>query len=392
MEKLTVILNANIVLENDVIYNGAIFVRDGRIEYVKTPDDIKIPKDAEIFDAEGLFVGPGFVDIHVHGANGNSIYDNPEEVAAYFLSHGHTTILSALYDDLDADGMIRASKKLINARVRGKSSKIIEGIYMEGPYMNAKYGAEAENKKWNGEEINYNDYCNLVEALGDFAKIWVVAPERDGIENFVKKVKKINPNAVISVGHSEATPSQIRMLKRYGLILQTHCMDATGRVGEGGGIRRCGPDEECFLDDNMYAEVICDSLGIHVDPDMLKLIYKVKTSEKIILITDSTAGKGTASESYPEAIDLNFDNQGRISGSKLTLDAACRNMIKFTGCSINEAFVMASLNPSKIFGLCDEIGSISEGKRANLIFVDNDFHVKNVMFEGIFTEGLICQK
>lgn len=391
MENLRAVINANIVLRDKIIYGGALIIKDNRISYVTTSDDIVIPKNAKIIDAKGLYVGPGFVDIHSHGVNGSFIYDKPEEATTYFLKFGHTTILSAFYDDLDCDSMIKAAENIKIARKKGVSSRVIEGIYMEGPYMNFKYGAEAQNKKWNPDEINYDDYSCLVKKLGDFAKIWVVAPERAGIEEFVKYIKMINSNAVISVGHSEATPGQIRDLKKYGLILQTHCMDATGRVGDGGGIRRCGPDEECLLDDNMYAEVICDSLGIHVDPDMLKLIYKVKTKDKIVLITDSTASAGAMSERYPDATDLNFDNQGMISGSKLTLNAACRNMIKYTSCGITDAFVMASYNPACVLGLDDEIGSIAPGKRANLVFVDSCFNVKRVMLDGRFTEELLCR-
>jgi len=386
LEKLQIILNANVVLENGILREGAVILRGDRIDSVKPMKELKIPENAETVDAQGLFVGPGLVDIHVHGANGKYIYEDPEGTAQHFMKHGHTSVLSAFYDDMDCGGMIRASRNLRNARKNGNSARIIEGIYMEGPYMNVKYGAEAEKKKWNPSQILSEDYGDLIKELGDFAKVWVVAPERDSIEDFVKDVKSSCPDAVISVGHSEATPAQIRKLKQYGLILQTHCMDATGRVGEGGGIRRCGPDEACFLDDGMYAEVICDSLGIHVDPEMLKLILKVKTAEKIILITDSTPGAEAAS---PEAEDLNFDSQGLISGSRLTLDAACRNMMKHTGCNMHDVFRMASANPARVIGLGNEIGTVEAGKRANLVFVDAGFFVKKVMLEGRFTEEFL---
>lgn len=385
------IVNANIVFEDCVVSNGLIIVEAGKILYAGEYKEEPSKECTDIVDAEGMFVGPGFVDIHVHGAVGSFIYDNPEKTSRHFLEHGHTSIFPALYDDLDCGDMIKAAQTLKNARSSGTYSKIIEGLYMEGPYMNSKYGAEVESKKWNPSEIKYDDYSHLVEVLGNFPKVWVIAPERDGIENFVKHVKTVNPDAVISVGHSEATPAQIRKLKKYGLILQTHCMDATGRVGEGGGIRRCGPDEECFLDDNMYAELICDSLGIHVDPDMLSLVYKVKGRDRIILITDSTPGEGVVSDVYPEASDLNFDSLGRISGSKLTLDAACRNMVRYTGCTMSDAFIMASTNPAKIMGIDNQVGTISVGKRANLVFIDNDFNVKKVMLDGKFTEELKCR-
>lgn len=386
------IINAKIVLENSIIENGMLLVDKCNIAYAGENNKSHLEDCTDIYDAKGIYVGPGFVDIHSHGANGSFIYEDPEKTTAHFLSHGHTTVLSAFYDDLDSESMIKAYNNLLSCKDNGKSSKIIEGIYMEGPYMNSKFGAEAKNKKWNSNEIKPGDYQELVQTLGDFAKVWVVAPERNDIEEFVKYVKTINPEAVISVGHSEATPSQIRSLKKYGLTLQTHCMNATGRVGDGGGIRRCGPDEECFLDDNMYAEVICDSIGIHVEPDMLRLIFKIKGKDRIILITDSTSGTGEPSDLYPDSVDLNFDKQGCISGSKLTLDVACRNMIKHTGCSINDAFVMASRNPAATIGMSDEIGTIDAGKKANLVFLDSDFNVKNVMLNGQFAEELLCHK
>ena len=116
---------------------------------------------------------------------------------------------------------------------------------MEGPYMNPKYGAMSEQNKWKGD-ICAEDYAEVVDEAGNLAKVWAVAPERVGLEPFLAYAKEKNPATVFSVGHSEANPGQIQKLKKYGISLQTHCMDATGRVSTWGGTRASGPDEYCM--------------------------------------------------------------------------------------------------------------------------------------------------
>ena len=209
-----------------------------------------------------------------------------------------------------------------------------------------------------------------------------MAPEREGIEQFLKYAKKVNPEVMISVGHSEGNPEQIEKLKRYGIGLLTHCMDATGRVTTWGGTRACGPDEYCMTDSDMYAEVICDSMGIHVNPALIRMILKIKGVDKIVLITDSFVSNEQGPEALRHVTDLHFDHNGGLCGSKLTMDMACKNMMTHTNCGIAQVFLMASRNPARVIGMEDEIGTIAVGKKANLVFVDDAFHVDTVMLEG----------
>ncbi len=229
-------------------------------------------------------------------------------------------------------------------------------------------------------------YLPIVDAAGPDAKVWVVAPERPGIEPFVQYAKDRNPNVTISVGHSEAIPEQIRRLKQHGLRMQTHCMNATGAVSKWLGTKGCGPDEACLLDDEMYAEVICDSCGIHVNQERLQMLLKVKGADRLILITDSFPSTEQGPEELRYITDLVFDANGLLNGSRLTMDAACRNMVMHTGCSITEAFWMSSRNPARMIGMDKEIGTIEPGKKANLVFMDDAFHVKKVMLDGTFQQ------
>lgn len=378
------IKNVKIVLEHSVIEEGLLLIDGEKIAFCGDKNDAVIPADCAIYDAEGLYVGPGFVDIHVHGGNGYMFYDEPLYAAKHFLKNGTTTMLPTLYYDLDKKQFLEAIDKIKSAMSEGEEGKAIAGFYMEGPYMNPKYGAAAEKNKWKGE-IKEEDYKEILEKAGGLAKVWVVAPEREGIEEFVQEAKKSNPYAVISAGHSEATPAQIQNLKKYNLILQTHTMNATGNpVPAYSGTKTCGPDEACLTDKEMYAELICDSEGIHVPKDLIQMVLSVKGADRLVLISDSFAIDEKPPKELEHIKDLQFDSNGDLCGSKLTLNIACRNMIKHTGCSINDVFLMASRNPARIIGMDSEIGTIEKGKKANLVIMDEDFNVKKVVLEGKF--------
>lgn len=378
---MLVIKNARLVLEDKIISNGVILIENGRISDYGKQDEIQIPDNAKIYDACNNYVGPGFVDIHCHGGGGYDFCSNPTEAAQHFLKHGETTVLATFYTTIDKDTFIDNIRNLKEEKKKNNASRIVPGFYMEGPYMNPKYGAALENNKWLGE-ITPDKYRDMVDELGELALVWVVAPEREGVEDFLKYVKKVNRNARISIGHSEAIVEQAQMLKKYGITLLTHCTNATGRVKRSAGTRSCGPDEFCFLNDDIYAELICDSLGIHVQPEMIKLILKIKGVDKVVLISDSFHNMEPTPKEYEHITDLTFDTSGGLCGSKLTLDAACRNIVAHADVSICDAFKMASRNPARAIGLDDEIGTIAVGKKANIVVVNEKFNVKNVIFEG----------
>ena len=373
--------NAKVVLETGILFDGVILLDGDRILAVGDRREVEIPADCQMIDAEGAYVGPGFVDIHVHGGNSHMFDTEPLQAAEHFLRNGETTVLATLYYNLSKEGFLDSIKKVQAAMAAGGAGDIIAGIYMEGPYMNPKFGAMPERNKWKGA-IAEEAYKEVVDTVGTDAYVWSVAPEREGIEEFVRYAGKVNPHAVFSVGHSEATPQQVRKMKRYGLCLQTHCMDATGNYSEWVGTRGAGPDEACLTDPDMYAELICDSGAVHVNKDLINLIVKTKGVDKVVLITDSFVSDLPAPEKLKHITDLIFDENCWLSGSKLTMNVACRNIMSHTNCGIAQAFLMASRNPARVIGLEDEIGTIEAGKLANLVFVDDVFNVKKVMLGG----------
>jgi N-acetylglucosamine-6-phosphate deacetylase len=256
----------------------------------------------------------------------------------------------------------------------------IGGLYMEGPYLNPKFGAERESNPWTGP-VDRKNYGPIVDAAWDIAKVWALAPERENILEFVQAVKQKNPNAVFSVGHSEAAPNEIEALMPYGLKIGTHHTNATGDRIKYPECRGVCVDETVNYNREIYAEMICDSRGIHVDPYMLRLVRRIKGDDRVILISDAYTSDAPAPEGYDGVDDILFDYAGEIAGTKLTLDVACRNMIKHTGASLVDVFKFASYNPSRAVGLYDR-GEIAVGKRADLVITDYNMNVRFVMIKG----------
>ena len=184
-----------------------------------------------------------------------------------------------------------------------------------------------------------------------------------------------------AVGHSEASPQQIEQLMPYGLCIGTHHTNATGDLPKYPECRGVCVDETVNYNRDIYAELICDSRGIHVDPYMLRLIRKIKGEDRIILISDSCVFDGPVPPGYEGVTDINFDYAGEIAGSKLTLEVACRNMMKHTGASVVDVFRYASLNPSRAVGFFDR-GEIRRGARADLVICDHNMNIKSVILKG----------
>lgn len=376
---MKVIINATLVMRDHFIPDAVLFIEDGKISDFGERRKMSIPDSAEIIDAEGLYVGPGFVDIHTHSDGYVFFQDEPERASQHHLKHGTTTLLPALYYSMDTAGYLEAIKKL-RAAMEKRECANIGGFYMEGPYLNPKFGCDRESNPWKGP-VDKQKHQPIIDAAYDLVKVWALAPERENILDFVLDVKAKNPNAIFSVAHSEASPQQIEAIMPYGLKIGTHHTNATGDRPMYPECRGVCVDETVNYNSEIYAELICDSRGIHVDPYMLRLVRKIKGDDRIILISDAYACDGPIPDGYDDVDDINFDHTGEIAGSKMTLDISCRNMIKHTGASLVDVFKFASYNPSRAVGFFDR-GEIAVGKRADLVIVNHNMKVSKVLFEG----------
>lgn len=375
------IINAELVMRDHLIPDAVLFVEDGKIVSYGEMRNMPVPEGCEILDAGGSYVGPGLMDIHVHTGGDIHFWEEPAKAAQHHLKHGVTTVLATSYGRLTKQQYIQMCDNVRKA-MQTSEGESIGGIYFEGPYLNPKYGANRKISPWPDRGILPEDYVPMVEAAKDLVRVWGIAPESDGILAFVREVKRVSPDVRFAVCHSEAEPQHIEALIPYGLCIGTHHTNATGTIERYPECRGVCVDETVNYNREIYAELICDSRGIHVDPYMLRLVRKIKGDERIILISDQTCYNNPTPAGYEGVTDINFTPDGSdIAGSKLTVDVACRNYMKHTGASIVDAFRVASYNPARATGFNDR-GEIREGLRADLILVDHKMNVKTVILGG----------
>lgn len=377
------IVNTKLLLEDAVIWDGAITFEGDKIVEVGAAADVTIPEGCEIIDAGGLYTAPGLIDIHNHGSWDDLFIEEPLKCAEHFLRHGETTVLPTLYCNLTFEQMKEGSRKIREASKTG-AGRIMDGLYMEGPYMSGE-GSNQDSILWTGI-INREEYEPLLDELGDMTRIWAIDPARTNIDQFMADTKERFPNAIFALGHSAAYAHECRRVAKYGVKVQTHHGDSTKAPGLAQGTIGPGCDEYTLYTPDMYAEMICDQLGIHLQADMIRMVTRTKGIERVILITDSMASKikykNDPSKGIAYGPDLNYDSTGWLAGSHMTLENACRNFMTHTGYGIGHAVRCATLNPARMLGIDDRVGSLEPGKTANIIITDDMMHVKKVFLEG----------
>lgn len=378
------IVHAKLLLTDHIIWDGALTWEGDSITQVGAMEELSIPEGAEIIDAKGLYLAPGLIDIHNHGGPVKEFDADPLSCVGHFLSHGETTVLPTFYCDLTCEQMIESARR-VRRCAQTPAGRIMNGLYMEGPYMNG-YGGDQNSILWTGPILK-EEYDPFLKELAGFARVWAVDPGRPGIEGFMADVKAADPNAIFAMGHSNASASDCRRLQKYGLRVRTHQCDGGKAPGFAQGCIGAGCDEYTLYMPDLYSELICDQNGIHVDPDMLKMVVRTKGVEKVILITDSVSDKypgvrNNEADGVAWGPDLAYDYEGHLNGSRTTLDRACRNLMAHTGCGICQAIRMATANPAVMLGIDDRFGFLEAGKAANMILIDDMVNVKSVWLYG----------
>lgn len=377
------IINTKLVMEDGIIWDGVLLYEGSKIVKVGSAGEIRIPEGTQVIDAQGNYTAPGLVDIHNHGGGDWLFAEDPAYCSAYFLKHGVTTVLPTFYHNLDLDAMLEGARKVKEASKTG-AGRIMDGLYMEGPFMRLS-GSYQNEMKWSGD-VQAKDYVPLIEGLGDMVRIWSIDPDRENIEEFMQYALEKTPHVIFSHGHSICEAEKVRALAHYGIKVRTHITDSGGPKGRAQGTPGAGGDQYCLYEPDMYAELICDQMGIHVPPDLVKMIVRTKGVEKICLISDSMTSRTNYKNNEEMGIwygpDLNYDDQGKLAGSRMTLENGVRNLMTHTGYGLCHAIRMATANPAKLLGIDRRVGSLAAGKTANLIIIDDMVHIKKVILEG----------
>ncbi len=334
-------------------------------------------------DLSAYRVFPGFIDMHTHGGTGldcaTCTVDELDKLSQYYASNGVSTVcMTTITDTLE--NVLGAVRRISERAEAGTSGASIGGIYLEGPYLSAKFrGAHAEELLRDPE---ISEIEQIVDASNGLLRIFALAPEKN---NAVKAIEYLNSRGVkVSLGHSAATMAEAIPAVDAGGKILIHTYNAMAGLNH----RNVGLLGTALIRDDMYCEVICDM--IHVCPEALEIVFRCKNSDKIILITDSVQPAGMPDGIYKQGgltvevkdgISRTTDT-GALSGSSLRSNQALKNVIEILGVKIEEAAKMLTINPARAMGLDSEIGSLDFGKRAHLTALDEDYNVVLTMVDG----------
>lgn len=354
-------------------YKGDILVDGNKI--VKIADDIE--ENCEVIDANGNYVVPAFIDIHTHGGMGFDFLDaSVEDIKSlldYYERLGTKTVYATTVT-ASKENILKAIRNIVTAS-KLYSNVTIEGIHIEGPFISEKQpGCHmiSQIRKPTIDELD--EIC--AAACGIKLKI-TVAPEVEGAEEFIKEAVRRGIN--IGIGHSNADSETAKAALSWGANTMIHTFNAMSPLHH----RKPGCVGIALLSD-AYTEIISD--GYHVNPDVVKLTYKVKGTDRLILITDSMQAAGMPNGKYAiGGIDVYMKDEkvttedGTLAGSTLNLHKAVKNLMEFAEASLGEAVVCATRNPAKAVDIYDEVGSIDVGKRADMLILDRDLEIQRVL-------------
>lgn len=355
-------LYGRLVLAGRIIDDGAVSVENGIIKY--SGGAAGAPAIGEVIRTDNI-IASGFVDIHCHAGGEYYAYEDPQYVADYHLSHGTTGMLLTFYRDLGHENTVRYINAVKKIMLAGSN---VLGVHLEGPYLNPSYGAAAGYET----PVCPEKYREL--AATGVVRQWTFAPEVDGTAEFLRYI--VSLGIVPAIGHSAASPEQVYAANAGGARIVTHLYDATGTSvspTRWGGTIETSFCSAALLCDDMYYEIICDSAGIHVRPDMVRLTAKTVGCGRIIGITDACTGSIDDS-------DVNFVGSD-LMGSKLTMDAVARNFLAL-GFSIPEVFAITSENPATAIRMSDKVGSLREGRRGDVLIVDDKLNLVRIIKSG----------
>lgn len=350
-----------------------------------SPGLTRLPADEpsyETINAEGLYISPGFIDLHMHGGGG---FDTSEgnttslrKMSIYHARGGTTSFLPTI-----AAGPSKVMEKALAAvsaqYLRTTRGASILGAHLEGPYLNPEK-AGGQNRAYL-RLPDVREMERFISAADSCLKMVTLAPELPGALDVIKLLNR--EGIVVSAGHSTATYEQTEEAIRAGMRHAVHLFNASAPLHH----RNPGLVGAVLASREVSAEIIAD--GHHLHPSMLKLLREIKGKRGLVLITDAMSSAGMSDGTYKFAGQEIEVSQGRATlkdgtlvGSTLTMSAAVRNMVLLGGLPLQEAVHMASLNPARALGIEDQKGTIAPGMDADIVLMDRDLNIKLTMVMG----------
>lgn len=378
---MAVLTGARLVLPSAVT-PGRIEVAGDRLARV-VPDDPGVPGttqgDGETFDLGDAYVLPGFVDMHCHGGGGAAFTTGDEAeartVAAFHLAHGTTTMLASLVT-APVETLVKHAAALGGLAAEG----VVAGVHFEGPFLSAARCGAQDPAHLRAPDPDA--FARMVDAAGGHARMMTIAPELPGATDLVARA--VAAGVVAAVGHTDATYDETRAAIDAGASVATHLFNGMRPVHH----REPGPVLSCLAAPEVTCELIND--GVHLAG---ATVAYVAASSRAALVTDAMGAAGMGDGTYQlgsmritvAGDTATLTGTDTIAGSTLTMETAVRRAVRDVGLDWPAVSVAASLAPARALGLADELGSLEEGKRADLVVLDpDDLTVRAVMRAGVW--------
>ena len=365
------------------IRSGCVYWEDGKITAVTEQ-----PLDGvELLDVGENWVTPGFIDLHTHGGGGGHEFRGSEEdiriALDFHLSHGTTCIYPTLSSAPLAE--LEACVERISRLVENENPAItVPGVHLEGPYFSlAQMGAQ--KPKFITPPIR-EDYLPMLERCADKIARWDYAPENDTDQAFAKALKEYGVMA--GAAHTDALYSDMKAAMEQGLKIVTHLYSCTSTVTRDHGFRRLGVIETAWLEDDLYVEAIAD--GKHLPPELLRMIWKLKGSHRMALVTDSIlwAGLETGGQKSVQFGEYLIEDgvckmadRSAFQGSIATTDRLLRTAVLEAGIPMEDAVRMMTQTPAVIMGLKNK-GCLAAGYDGDFVVLDENLKVRTVICGG----------
>ncbi len=355
---------------------------DGRFSSVHLEEELT---EEEAFQREEDFLIPGLIDIHFHGCLGQDFCDGTREaiesLAKYEIEHGVTGIcpatLTLALDDLDA--VLSLARDYAEEGEKEGKARLL-GINMEGPFIShVKKGAQNEKYILQCDE---KILSRFIESSGGLVKFVGLAPEENpDFEEFIKKAKG---RVKISLAHTNADFETALLAYRAGASHAVHLFNAmTGLDHRNPGVVGATVESK-----EVYAELITD--GIHVHPVMVRAAFALLGEDRVVLISDSLRSTGMPDGIYDlggqkvkkEGKRCTLVEGGNLAGSVSNVFDCMKTAVQLMKIPFKKAILASTINPAKSLGVEKELGSISVGKRADYLILDNDLNLKAVYQSG----------
>ncbi|WP_334075748.1 MULTISPECIES: N-acetylglucosamine-6-phosphate deacetylase [Paenibacillus] len=380
------IIHANIVTPRGRISDGAVTVKDGVITYVGSTAGApaETPGSVEVVDAQGGFVLPGFIDVHVHGGMLHDFSEPGQEafdaITKLHCSQGTTSMLATTMT-LPKPVIEQVLEEVQRYIENGMPYAKLAGVHLEGPFISPKWpGAQnpahivPPNAEW--IEAWEERYPGLIKQV-------TFAPEREGAHDLIRFLRK--KGIVAAAGHTDATYEEMMAAVEVGLHHAVHTFNAMTPLHH----RKPGVVGAILSSPAISGEIIAD--GIHVHKAGIQLLASVKKNHNLILITDAMSAAGLGDGEYklgdlPVVVKDHVctlrDSEGTLAGSTLTMIRGFRHLVREIGLSVEEASEAASFNPAKLIRIDHLTGSIETGKLGDLLLLDRELELQQVWVEG----------